>query len=157
MAFPSPTKPDIINFSRPPPLGKNGKGIFSRHVDGKNEVRGEEERKKIGADVLLGMVEGALRRMEREHGSTLQDIRRHLVSGQLIHQRTDIRPAVILGLRKGRVVRAAGAVEAGLLGRYEVREVRGGQVKVKPQWKAKVRGRRAGATCRSRDPRSKRK
>ncbi|GFR96434.1 hypothetical protein ElyMa_006297900 [Elysia marginata] len=83
----------------------------------------ETEEESLSPEDILLLTLAALRVLENDNGSTMNEIRRILVSGGFITPSIDIRPALILGLKGNVIKRPLSAIKAGVYGRYvEVKE-----------------------------------
>ena len=108
MAYPGPRNPEE-NF----PVRAITKIVESKEADN-NETNDEI----IAPKDLLLLVVAALRVLKNEDGSTMNEIRRILISGGFITPSLNIRPALILGLKKNVLRRPLSAIKANAYGRY---------------------------------------
>ncbi|GFO04691.1 hypothetical protein PoB_003119600 [Plakobranchus ocellatus] len=125
MAYPGPRNPEE-NFPQRAIARVSG----SAETDG-----GNRKQEVVSPRELLLLVVAALRVLDNQEGSTMSEIRRVLVSGGYLSPSMDVRPALILGLKRRIIRRPLSAVKAGVYGRY---------VEVEAQHK-KARNRRSGS------------
>lgn len=107
MAFPEPKQPDADYPPKAVAKISFAAGGYS-----------DEKEREIPVETLVDYIIAALRTMKNKEGSTMTSIRRLLCSEGFLTPATDIRPAVILALKQGKIERPPSAVKAGVYGRY---------------------------------------
>ena len=135
MAYPGPRNPEENFPDR----------VLTKVVECPQADNSEKKEDDLSAPELLLLIVAALRVLDNREGSSMQEIRRVLVSGGYITPSMDVRPALVLGLKRNVIRRPLSAVKAGIYGRYvEVEGVTLGELfSSKRKRKKGVSGRRA--------------